>query len=182
MAAPSFKVPYDDSRYFYPLHVPSRITNISSIIDLAITKLCGSRPQSATEHQEWMLFDREYCHIESATDLDRLPAGSEIVMVKRNQALLRRMDGEGQAALRGTIFESIAHRLISNYGCCGMFRCLEENARDTPSPRKRRRTNTHTEEKTFGPYPFNFFHSTDDILQNSYNIRGRGLVKMLFHG
>ena len=98
MAAPSFKVRYDDSRYFYPVHLPSPIPNISSIIDLAITKLYGSRPQSATEYQDWMLFDREYCHIESVTDLNRLPAGSELVMVKRSNALLRRRDGEGAGA------------------------------------------------------------------------------------
>ena len=65
------------------------------MIDLAITKLYGSRPQSATEYQDWILF--EYCHIESATDLNRLPAGSEIVMVKKSNALLRRMDGEGSS-------------------------------------------------------------------------------------
>ena len=45
-----------------------------------------------------MLFDREYGHIESATDLNPLPAGSEIVMVKRSNALLRRRDGEGAGA------------------------------------------------------------------------------------
>jgi hypothetical protein len=42
-----------------------------------------------------MLFDREYCHIESAIDLNRLPAGSEIVMVKRSNALRRRGGGGG---------------------------------------------------------------------------------------
>jgi hypothetical protein len=95
IAAPSFKVRYDDSRYFYPLQIATPVTQMSTVIDLAISKLYGSRPQSTTEYQDWMLFDREYCHIESPTDLNRLPTGSEIVMVKKSKALLRRRDGEG---------------------------------------------------------------------------------------
>jgi len=44
-----------------------------------------------------MLFDREYCHIETVADINRLPVGSELVMVRRSNALLRRSDGDGAA-------------------------------------------------------------------------------------
>lgn len=81
----------------------------------------------------------------------------------------------GQAALRGTVFESIAHRLIANQGCTGNFRYLEENAAkdrvEDVSPSKHKRTNASGRsiavvQRRFRPYVRNFFKQLKRSYQN----------------
>jgi hypothetical protein len=86
--APRFRVRLHDVRYAYPLTPDDGITSINQIILLGLNLLKGGRfPKGEAEAEGWLLFDKTDLNIVDRDALERLPAGSEIVLVPKKIAL-----------------------------------------------------------------------------------------------
>lgn len=85
----------------------------------------------------------------------------------RVRSFLRTSRGGGYAALVGTIFESMAHRMISTVGCHGELRCLE------PTNKRKRDADQYETSGIkirMGPLERVIFEKFDDIQWNKYNV------------
>jgi hypothetical protein len=58
---------------------------MSEIIQQGLVSLFGVAPSSASE---WMIFDKNYLHVDSVEGLNKLPWGSEIILIEKSVALL----------------------------------------------------------------------------------------------
>jgi len=86
--APRFRVRLHEVKYAYPLTPDGGIISVNQIILLGLNLLKGGRvPKSEAEAEGWLLFDKTNLNIVDQDTLERLPVGSEIVLVPKRVAL-----------------------------------------------------------------------------------------------
>ena len=81
LTIPRFKVRYHDSPWFFPVNMAGPITDMSSVIFQGLGALEGKFPKTTSDCQDWLIFDKTRLQLSTAAQLDRLPAGSELIFV-----------------------------------------------------------------------------------------------------
>jgi len=61
---------------------------LATVIQHGLACVYGVAPSDSLAWKQWMIFDKNYLHVISADDLNKLPRGWEIVLVEKSVALL----------------------------------------------------------------------------------------------
>jgi hypothetical protein len=81
--SPRFKVRYYDIDYFFPVNPGGRIESVETVILQGLSAIEGMVPTSAAEAANWLLFDKGRLHVADQETLERMPAGSEDILVPK---------------------------------------------------------------------------------------------------
>jgi hypothetical protein len=81
---PRFKVRYYDIDYFFPINPTGGIGSVETVILQGLSAIEGKVPTSAAEAENWLLFDKSRLHVADQGTLERMPAGSELILVPKS--------------------------------------------------------------------------------------------------
>jgi hypothetical protein len=80
---PRFKVRYYDIDYFSP-PIQRGIGNVETVILQRLSPIEGMGPTSATDAANWLLFDKSRLRVADQETLERMPAGSDLILVPKS--------------------------------------------------------------------------------------------------
>lgn len=86
---PRFRVRSDTKKYCFPIWggIPE-FDSLEAFIILGLEKVQGKSLGHQEEPGNWLAFTKDYLQIDEVEILNRLPAGSEIILVKRVDAFI----------------------------------------------------------------------------------------------